>query len=213
MDLPVHGGRIGELLMAEWRHVDLDTGVWFIPKENVKGPKGKKQDHTVHLSNFAARQFLAVHEKTGKKRWCFPSRDGENHVDLKSVSKQVGDRQHQFKDRKELKRRRNDNSLVLARGANGEWTPHDLRRTAATMMQALGVLPDIIDRCQNHVLAGSRVRRHYLTHDYAEETRQAWATLGAAIEAALAPRLRLVSHSIMKHARAVRTNAVGGKPR
>lgn len=30
--------RIGELLMAEWRHVDLDAGVWFIPKENVKGP-------------------------------------------------------------------------------------------------------------------------------------------------------------------------------
>ena len=31
----------------------------------------------------------------------------------------------------------NDNSLVLARGANGDWTPHDMRRTAATMMQAL----------------------------------------------------------------------------
>jgi hypothetical protein len=37
------------------------------------------------------------------------------------------------------------------------------------MMQALGVNLDVIDRCQNHVLAGSRVRRHYLHHDYAEE--------------------------------------------
>jgi len=101
---------------------------------------------------------------------------------VKTVTKQVGDRQHRFKDRKTLKGRRNDNSLVLARGSNGEWTPHDLRRTAATMMQALGVSPDVIDRCQNHVLAGSRVRRHYLIHEYNDEKREAWHKLGAEIE-------------------------------
>jgi integrase len=90
-------------------------------------------------------------------------------VDVKSVSKQVGDRQRRFKERKALRNRRNDDSLVLSGDSAGEWTPHDLRRTAATMMQALGISPDVIDRCQNHVLAGSRVRRHYLTHEYAEE--------------------------------------------
>ena len=63
------------------------------------------------------------------------------------------------------------------------------------MMQALGVMPDVIDRCQNHVLAGSRVRRHYLKHDYAEETKQAGAKLGAAIEAAVGRRLRLASRT------------------
>jgi integrase len=79
---------------------------------------------------------------------------------------------------------------------NGKWTPHDLRRTSATMMQALGVMPNVIDRCQKHVLAGSRVRRHDdLEHDHADETKQAWAKLGAAIEAALARRLRRVSGS------------------
>jgi len=75
--------------------------------------------------------------------------------------------------------------LVLSGGRYGAWTPHDLRRTAATMMQALGVSPDVIDRCQNHVLAGSKVRRHYLTHEYAAETRQAWSKLGADIESIL----------------------------
>lgn len=187
--------RIGELLMTEWRHVDFDAGTWFIPKENVKGSRGKKRDHFVYLSPFALRQFRKLHARTGKTHWCFPGRDATNHVDVKSVSKQIGDRQHQFKQRKALRNRRNDNSLVLASGENGEWTPHDLRRTGATMMQALGVMPDVIDRCQNHVLAGSRVRRHYLKHDYADETKQAWAKLGGAIEAALARRLRLVSHS------------------
>jgi integrase len=39
--------RIGELLQAEWRNVDLENGVWFIPVANVKGSRRKKQDHHV----------------------------------------------------------------------------------------------------------------------------------------------------------------------
>jgi hypothetical protein len=101
---------------------------------------------------------------------------------VKTVSKQVGDRQHRFKNRTTLKGPRNDDSLLLAHGANGDWTPNDLRRTGATMMQVLGIMPGVVDRCQNHVLKGSRVRRHYLTHSYNAENRHAWARLGAAIE-------------------------------
>lgn len=108
------------------------------------------------------------------------------HVCVKTVSKQVGDRQIQFKNRKDLSRRANDNALVLKSGSHREWTPHDMRRTGATMMQALGVLPDIIDRCQNHLMAGSRVRRHYLHHEFADEKKAAWETLGKQIDAILA---------------------------
>ncbi|MBE2241666.1 MAG: tyrosine-type recombinase/integrase [Burkholderiaceae bacterium] len=179
--------RMGELLMAQWKHLDLDKATWFIPKENVKGARGKKQDHRVFLSAFALQHFQALHGLTGGTAWCFPSSDKEDHVDVKTVSKQVGDRQHRFKKRALLPGRRNDDSLVLGRGANGEWTPHDLRRTAATMLQALGIAPEVIDRCQNHVLAGSRVRRHYLTHAYDQEKRQAWARLGKALETIFAP--------------------------
>jgi integrase len=75
--------------------------------------------------------------------------------------------------------------LVLASGTNGKWTPHDLRRTGATMMQQMGISLDIIDRCQNHVLAGSKVRRHYLHHDYQEEKTEAWNKLGKMIEGIL----------------------------
>jgi hypothetical protein len=103
------------------------------------------------------------------------------------VSKQVGDRQHRFKNRVPLRGRRNDNSLVLRGGLNGDWTPHDLRRTAATMMQALGIAPEVIDRCQNHVLAGSRVRRHYMIHEYDKEKCEAWERLGTALAQILAP--------------------------
>lgn len=178
--------RIGELLMAEWKHLDLKAGTWFIPKENAKGARGKKQDQLVFLSPFALHRFKALRSLTGHTDWCFPSRDVGVHIDVKTVTKQVGDRQHRFKDRKRLKGRRNDDSLVLARGANGDWTPNDLRRTGATMMQALGITPEVVDRCQNHVLKGSRVRRHYLTHPYNIEKRDAWHRLGAEIEGILA---------------------------
>lgn len=57
------------------------------------------------------------------------------------------------------------------------------RRTGATMMQALGISLELIDRCQNHVLPGSKVRRHYMLHDYAVEKRAAWVALGAKLEA------------------------------
>lgn len=180
--------RIGELLMARWEHVDLDAGVWFIPRENVKGTRAKKQEHYVFLSDFTRAQFKALKEQNPNSEFCFPSKNHEEtqtHVCVKTVSKQAGDRQTRFKQRKPLSNRRHDDSLVLAQGLNGAWTPHDLRRTGATMMQALGVPLDIIDRCQNHVLAGSKVRRHYLHHDYADEKREAWERLGAEIERVL----------------------------
>lgn len=176
--------RVGETSMARWEHVDLHSGKWFIPKENVKD---KIASLDVFLSPFSLDQFRRLKMVTGNTPWCFPARNNEGHVDSKSITKQIGDRQSQFKKsrdgqpRRPMKNRRHDNSLVLGGGASGAWTPHDLRRTGATIMQAIGVPLDTIDRCQNHVLPGSKVRRHYLHHDYADEKRNAWTQLGERI--------------------------------
>ncbi len=116
----------------------------------------------------AADAFRKLKGLTGHTDWCFPGRGATNHMDVKSVAKQLGDRQCMFKKskdggaRKLMKNRRHDNTLVLSAGKTGAWTPHDLRRTGATLMQRLKVPLDIIDRCQNHVLEGSKVRRSYL---------------------------------------------------
>lgn len=178
--------RIGELLKAKWQHVDLQKGLWFIPAETTKGRRGKRKDHHVFLSNFALNQFERLKVETQHTGFCFPDRDGQNHVDTKTISKLIGDRQCLFKNRdKPLAKRHHDNSLVLSNGSKGEWTPHDLRRTGATMMQILGVDLAVIDRCQNHVLGGSKVRRHYLHHDYEKEKTKAWSLLGERIEAVL----------------------------
>lgn len=175
--------RIGALLKSEWRHVDLEKGTWLIPANATKGHMGKRQDHHVFMSPFVQTQFKLLLEETGHTRFCFPSKDEKSHVDTKTISKLIGDRQCRFKNRsKPLAGRHHDDSLVLNKGSKGEWTPHDLRRTGSTMMQGLGITIEIIDRCQNHVLGGSKVRRHYLHHEYAKEKTEAWRLLGVRLE-------------------------------
>lgn len=63
----------------------------------------------------------------------------------------------------------------------GKWTPHDLRRTGATMMVALGVLPEVAERCLNHT-EENKVKRIYQRHSYENEMREAWRLLGERLE-------------------------------
>ncbi|MFS0754483.1 tyrosine-type recombinase/integrase [Noviherbaspirillum sp. 1P10PC] len=186
--------RVGELSLARWEHVDWEQATWFIPAENTKGSKKHQTALTVYLSDFALQRFRALHQLTGDTDWCFPALRKDDHVDEKSISKQVGDRQTIFKKNRHgdarqpmQHRSRQANVLVLSEGKNGDWTPHDLRRTGATLMQKLKVAPDVIDACLNHKLHGSKVRRHYLHHDYAEEMREAWQLLGARLEQIIHP--------------------------
>ena len=180
--------RIGELLMTEWKHVDFKKRTWFIPAANTKGEQGAKTDQLVYLSDFALDQFKQLNVLTSDTAWAFPAIYKEGHVCVKSPSKQVGDRQVQFKHlSKKLEGRVENNSLVLSE--DEEWTPHDLRRTGATMMQKLKIngvkiSRDVVNLCQNHVI-GSKVDRVYLLDDYADEKREAWKKLGNRLEAIL----------------------------
>lgn len=174
--------RIGELLVAEWKHVNFNTGEWFIPKENVKSTRGKKQDLIVFLSPITMKQFRELHSLTGSSSWLFPNQKASSHICIKTVARQVNDRQVMFKKRQEgvKSKRKYDNSFVLSNGEKGDWTPHDLRRTGATMMQKLEIDSAIIDRCQNHVINSdkSKVRRHYQLYEYAPQKKEAWYKWG-----------------------------------
>lgn len=179
--------RIGELLMTEWKHVNLEQRTWFIPAANTKGQRGKKRDQLVYLSDFTHAKFSQLHALTGDRLFAFPAKYNEGHVCIKTISKQVGDRQVKFKSRtRKLQLRVENNSLVVG---DMEWTPHDLRRTGSTMMQKLKingikVSREVVNLCQNHVI-GSMVDRVYLLDDYADEKRVAWEKLGDRIEAIL----------------------------
>ena len=159
--------RVGELTQARWDDVDLESREWHIPAGNSKNAK----DHTVYLSEFATEQFKGLWALTGSYDWCFPAHSGNTHVGLKSITKQIRDR---VREEPLPNRTKATGALVLA---GGGWTPHDLRRTGATMMGELGVMGEVIERCLNHV-EGNKLRRIYQRHELKAEQRQAWMRLG-----------------------------------
>jgi integrase len=111
--------------------------------------------HTVFLSSYALDQFKALHQLTGLSPWCFPVSRANGPVCHKTVTKQVADRQ---RDTPPMKgRTQQTHALVLS---GGDWRPHDLRRTGATLMAELGALPDVVERCLNHT-EENKVRRIY----------------------------------------------------
>jgi integrase len=65
------------------------------------------------------------------------------------------------------------------------WTLHDLRRTAKTLMARAGVRPDISERVLGHVIAG--VEGTYDRHSYADEKRDALEKLAEMVERILYP--------------------------
>jgi integrase len=159
--------RIGELSKARPSDLDFELNTWTIPEENSKNGK----THTIYLSGFALKQFNVLKSLATSNTWFFPNRDGSSHVSEKSITKQVGGRQSEaiFSGRSK------DNQALVLTG--GKWTPHDLRRTGATMMGSLGVAPDVIEKCLNHT-EENKVKRIYQRQELKAEQAEAWRVLG-----------------------------------
>lgn len=167
--------RVGELLASEWSHINLETGIWIIPPENAKN--GKK--HTIYLSSFAIAQFRTVEALRQSERWIFPNTHGTGPVCNKTLAKQIGDRQLALKDRLPMSNRsKQTDALILA---DGKWTPHDLRRTGATLMGMLNVRPDVIEKCLNHI-EQNKIIRVYQHQTLVPEQRAAWQILGERLD-------------------------------
>jgi integrase len=66
-----------------------------------------------------------------------------------------------------------------------DWTIHDLRRTARSLMSRAGVSPDHAERCLGHVIGG--VRETYDRHAYHTEKQRAFEALAAQIEQIVNP--------------------------
>jgi len=166
--------RIGELLSARWEHVNLEAGIWFIPAENSKN----KKSHTINLSPFAVVQFRKLKTINDTSAWCYPSAKNTGPVSSKTITKQIADRQL-AEDRKPMSKRSPYIDALKLKG--GKWTPHDLRRTGATLMTVLGVLPEVAERCLNHT-EENKIKRTYQRHTYTTEMREAWRLLGERLE-------------------------------
>lgn len=160
--------RIGELLKARWCNINFEQKKWCIPPENSKNGR----EYVIHLSDFSFLHFQRLHELTGYSEWCFPSSRGNGHICPKTVTKQVSDRQRA--NGSYSKRSKKTHTLILSRGP---WKPHDLRRTGATLMNSLGVLPEVAERCLNH-MEENKMKRIYQRYGYEAEMKEAWEDLG-----------------------------------
>lgn len=175
--------RVGELGQAEWSEVDFDATTWFIPPEKSKNGK----PHLINLSAFALSQIKRLKQirdalddadiRKGSP-YILPSHNRNSprgHICLKTYAKQFADRQ--CGDRAAMKRRikgDGQNSLLLP---GGKWTPHDLRRTGATLMGSLGIRPDVIEKCLNHT-EQNKIQRIYQRQELRPAMREAWEILG-----------------------------------
>ncbi len=172
--------RVGELLNARWEHINLEDGTWYIPPENAKNGK----THTIYLSPFAIAYFRIVETINSKSDWCYPNtKNTHRPVCSKTITRQIADRQLANSREPMSKRSPYVDALKLK---DGKWTPHDLRRTGATLMTMLGVIPEVAERCLNHT-EENRIKRIYQRHTYVNEMREAWRLLGE--------RLDLLTHN------------------
>jgi len=163
--------RVGELSKARWEHIDFTAKTWLIPDEHSKNGK----PHTIYLSDFALAQFERLAQYRESDTWLFMDRTKTTHVCDKSISKQINDRQT---DRDLSNRSQFKDALRLT---GGKWTPHDLRRTGATIMGNLGILPDVIEKCLNHT-EQNKMKRVYQRQELKAEQADAWRKLGERLE-------------------------------
>ncbi|WP_256080985.1 site-specific integrase [Massilia sp. YIM B04103] len=152
--------RKSELTDATWGEINFTNGIWTIPAARMK----RRNPHNVYLSRQALDLFIALRTCAGNSRYVLPSRyDADlpiSHATLNRVAVQVG---------------------VSARKAGhplADFSPHDLRRTASTLLHEEGFNTDWIEKCLAHEQRG--VRAVYNKAEYAEQRRamlQDWADM------------------------------------
>lgn len=141
------GQRKGELRRAGKGEFDLVNNVWTIPAEHVKNG----QSHRVPLSPLAAglaRQAFKLHPDS---ELVFPSPRGGGIMTESAIDRAV---------------RNNVDVFGI-----DHWTPHDLRRTAASLCAGLGVDRLVIKKILNHV--DGDITAVYDRHSYDSEKQKA----------------------------------------
>jgi integrase len=151
--------RLREVSEMRWAELDMKGRLWRLPKERVKNGRA----HIIHLAD-PALAIISALPQVDRSALVFPGSAGKP---LSGFSK-AGTR---------LSKR-------MPKGTP-QWSFHDLRRTAATMMAespehgGLGIAPHIVDRVLNHSTgAVSGVTAVYIRSEFATERKaalEAWA--------------------------------------
>jgi integrase len=149
------GQRRDEVGDIMWSELDLDRGIWVIPRERTKNGL----THEVPLSGVALEILRSIPRRVGRD---FVFGEGRGGFSGWSKSKT-----------------RLDARIAKAGAVVRPWRLHDLRRTAATRLGELGTLPHVIEATLNHISGHKAgVAGIYNRATYAKEKREAlnrWA--------------------------------------
>ena len=153
------GQRREEVAGMRWRELDCVSATWVIAKERCKNGRA----HSLDLSPEA----LALLDPLGGRAW--PRQPGSsNELVFSTTGKTPVSGFSRAKARIDARMSQILGSMFQP------WRTHDLRRTAASGMAALGVLPHIIERVLNHVSgAQGGLIGVYQRYEYREERKRA----------------------------------------
>lgn len=152
--------RRDELAHATWGEFDKQT--WTLPGERTKNGRA----HIVHLAPLAVEIFEKLPHLTGKKGWVFTTCLGGADTPVSGFGRG---------------RQRITAAMIAISGEEvAPFTLHDLRRSAATGMAALGIAPHVVDKILNHSSGKiSGVARIYNRYEFVAERKaalEAWAS-------------------------------------
>ncbi len=159
--------RKGEIIGAALSEFDFEDKSWTIPAERAKNGIA----HKVPLSPMALGLIEEAKSLTNGAGWLFPSPRGDAHMAPRAVNHALWRACMPPEKRPKAARFSQAPAIGLT-----NIVPHDLRRTAASNMAALGINRLVISKILNHVEnSGTAI---YDRHSYDTEKRhalEAWA--------------------------------------
>ena len=156
--------RKGEIARAAQAEFDLEEGIWTIPANHAKNGKA----HRVPLSPLALELIKDAKAIAGNSDWLFPSPINDGSITPHSVNRAL------------MKAMRATAKSPTPAIELENVTPHDLRRTAASGMTALGINRLVVSKILNHV--DNSVTAIYDRHGYDAEKRQALEAWGRRLQ-------------------------------
>lgn len=168
------GARRGEVAAMRWTELELDDGIWILPKERTKN----RQAHTIYLSDLAIETIHLLQTLIGHSTFVFDTGHYKNsgHIHPDTLTGVVARLRGATKGVK--KKIITDAPLADMRS----FSIHDLRRSAATAWgEYLKIEPHVIERMLNHQPLNKLVAT-YQRAIYADEQKQAWLSWGKMVE-------------------------------
>lgn len=157
-----------EVAEMDWSEIDLEARTWTLPAERAKNDEA----HIIPLTDMAVAELAALHPR---ERGFVFSTTGTTSVSGYSKAKRLLDeRMLNVMQRRKKDRGGDPQSIKL-----DEWRLHDLRRTGATNLQALGIPIEVTEAVLNHI-SGTRagIAGIYNRYKYEPEKRAALAAWG-----------------------------------